>query len=157
MDPITVLVTALALGAAGGLKDVTGRAISDAYTALKALVKRRFTDVDLDLIESHPKSSSARGLLEEQLREALPQDAAATAEDIEIFTKTGELLKLIESRSPQIAPAAGVDIGELKASSVLIRNIVAEGVGVRINKVETTGAFTLTDVRAGRRGDPPRK
>ncbi len=41
MDPITLILTALAAGAALGLKDTASAAVKDAYTALKALVKRR--------------------------------------------------------------------------------------------------------------------
>jgi hypothetical protein len=41
MDPITLIVTALAAGAAQGLTDGASAMIKDAYAGLKALVKRR--------------------------------------------------------------------------------------------------------------------
>lgn len=41
MDPITLIVTALAAGAASGLTDTTATAVHDAYLSLKALVRRR--------------------------------------------------------------------------------------------------------------------
>jgi hypothetical protein len=41
MDPITLIVTALAAGAALGLTDTASSAIKDAYAGLKALVKKR--------------------------------------------------------------------------------------------------------------------
>jgi hypothetical protein len=41
MDPITLIVTALAAGAALGVKDTASAAVGDAYAGLKALVKRR--------------------------------------------------------------------------------------------------------------------
>jgi hypothetical protein len=41
MDPITLIVTALAVGAAQGLKDSASSAVRDAYAALKSLVKSR--------------------------------------------------------------------------------------------------------------------
>jgi hypothetical protein len=41
MDPITLIVTALAAGAAQGLKDSASSVVRDAYARLKALVKRR--------------------------------------------------------------------------------------------------------------------
>jgi hypothetical protein len=41
MDPITLIVTALAAGAAQGLTDNASAMIKDAYAGLKALVKRR--------------------------------------------------------------------------------------------------------------------
>ena len=41
MDPITLIVTALAAGAALGVKDTASAAVKDAYAALKALVRKR--------------------------------------------------------------------------------------------------------------------
>ncbi len=41
MDPVTLIVTALAAGAALGLKDTASTAVKDAYAALKELVSRR--------------------------------------------------------------------------------------------------------------------
>ena len=42
MDPVTLIVMALAAGAALGLKDTASAAVKDAYAGLRALVKRRF-------------------------------------------------------------------------------------------------------------------
>ena len=41
MDPITLIVTALAAGAAVGITDTASSAIEDAYAGLKALVSKR--------------------------------------------------------------------------------------------------------------------
>lgn len=41
MDPITLIVTALAAGAGQGITDTASAAVKDAYAALKAHVKRR--------------------------------------------------------------------------------------------------------------------
>ena len=41
MDPITLIMTALAAGAALGVKDTASQAVKDAYGSLKALVHRR--------------------------------------------------------------------------------------------------------------------
>ena len=42
MDPVTLIVTALAAGAAEALKDGAAQAVKDAYTRLKGLVANRF-------------------------------------------------------------------------------------------------------------------
>lgn len=42
MDPVTLIVTALAAGAASALQDGTSAAVKDAYARLKVLVTRRF-------------------------------------------------------------------------------------------------------------------
>ena len=40
MDPITLIVTALAAGAALGVQDTASAMVKDAYAGLKALVKK---------------------------------------------------------------------------------------------------------------------
>src|SRR3984893_5116252 len=42
MDPVTLIVTALAAGAASALQDGASAAVKDAYTRVRALVRRRF-------------------------------------------------------------------------------------------------------------------
>ena len=42
MDPVTLIVTALAAGAASALQDGASAAVRDAYARLKALVAKRF-------------------------------------------------------------------------------------------------------------------
>jgi uncharacterized membrane protein YdcZ (DUF606 family) len=42
MDPVTLIVTALAAGAASALQDGASAAVKDAYAQVKALVTRRF-------------------------------------------------------------------------------------------------------------------
>ena len=44
MDPVTLIVTALAAGAVLGVSDTASAAVKDAYAALKALVKKRLEE-----------------------------------------------------------------------------------------------------------------
>jgi len=44
MDPVTLIVTALAAGAASALQDGASAAVKDAYARLKDMVKRRFAN-----------------------------------------------------------------------------------------------------------------
>ena len=44
MDPVTLIVTALAAGAASALQDGVSAAVKDAYARLKALVTKQFAD-----------------------------------------------------------------------------------------------------------------
>src|SRR5689334_20841802 len=64
MDPITLIVTALAAGAALGLKDTASTAVTDAYAGLKALVTRKLAgrpaaDVVLSGHEKAPETWQA--------------------------------------------------------------------------------------------------
>jgi hypothetical protein len=42
MDPVSLIVTAVAAGASGALQDSAAQAIKDAYAAFKGLLKRKF-------------------------------------------------------------------------------------------------------------------
>jgi len=64
MDPITLIVTALAAGAAVGVKDAASAVVKDAYAGLKALVKKRLgeepgTELVLARYEQAPETWQA--------------------------------------------------------------------------------------------------
>ena len=42
MEPISLILAALAAGAAAAAKDTAGTAVKDAYEGLKALIKKKF-------------------------------------------------------------------------------------------------------------------
>jgi hypothetical protein len=61
MDPVSLIVAALAAGAAAGAKGVVTDLVADAYNGLKALVRRRFAgrssgEVALERHESNPEA-----------------------------------------------------------------------------------------------------
>jgi hypothetical protein len=73
MDPISLIIAALAAGAISGVKDTASQAVNDAYTGLKALLRRRFTgnqqaEDALEQAERQPGSDQA--ILAEHLRAA---------------------------------------------------------------------------------------
>lgn len=90
MDPISLIVAALAAGAIMGVKDTASQAIQEAYTGLKALIRRRFAgnreaDKALDQSERQPESDQA--LLADYLR------AAGAAGDEELIKAAQAVLK----------------------------------------------------------------
>jgi hypothetical protein len=44
VDPVSLIVAALAAGASAALKDTAGQAVKDAYASLKALIGRKLAD-----------------------------------------------------------------------------------------------------------------
>jgi len=73
MDPITLIATALAVGATGGLRDSASSAVRDAYSGLKAQVRDKLRgrpDVDAVLARHEDALGSWRALLEAELLEA---------------------------------------------------------------------------------------
>jgi hypothetical protein len=127
MDPVTMVVTALAAGAAAGLKDTVATAISDAYNGLKRLISDRYPGVSTSGVEKKPESEVQQSALAESLSDA---DAG---NDSELQRAAQELLEAIEANDPGAAKAVGVDLSRIEAGIIEIRRIRAsEGTtGVR--------------------------
>lgn len=73
MDPITLIVTALAAGAALGVKDTASAMVTDGYAALKALVKKRLDggpDAELVLAKHEKAPEAWHGALTAELTQA---------------------------------------------------------------------------------------
>lgn len=144
MDPITMIVMALAAGAAAGLKPTAETAIKDAYAGVKALITRKYAQVSLTPLENKPESESKRDSLKEDL-----QDAGAD-KDAELLAQVKALVEALEKHVPQSAAAVGVDLKDVKAAFLRVQKVSAEGTGVKVEKGEFTGGIDLGEVRAGR-------
>jgi hypothetical protein len=95
MDPISLIVAALAAGATAAAKDTAANVVKDTYAGLKALIRHRFggnraAEAALEQSERQPDSDPAG--LAEQLR--------AVAAD-----RDEELLKAAKALLQQIDPA----------------------------------------------------
>lgn len=100
MDPVTLIVAALAAGAAAAAKDVGGEAVKSAYSGLKALITKKFgarADVVTAVasIEQKPDSGNRRGVLQEEL------EAAGAGKDEELLEQVQALLALLEKNGAQ--------------------------------------------------------
>lgn len=96
MDPITIIVTAVAAGAAAASKDVASQVVRDAYAGLKRLVVRRFGDKAdvagaVEGVEGKPESEARKAVLQEELAQA------EVAQDAEIVEQARALLELLEA------------------------------------------------------------
>jgi hypothetical protein len=81
MDPITIIVTALAAGSTLGLRDTAASAVHDAYLSLKTLVRRRLgSRADGELVLA--RHSEAPGTWEGPLAAELTAAGADTDADL---------------------------------------------------------------------------
>jgi hypothetical protein len=151
MEPVTAIVTALALGAAAGLKDVTETVVTETYSALKKLIESRYKKVNLTLLESAPQSTARQKVVEEDLKEV------GAGEDLEVLENAQRLLRLVLENSPRAASAIGVDLKNVETASLAIDNVISSGGGVRINHLKTPGSIEIRNVRAGVEEDPSSK
>jgi hypothetical protein len=153
MDPLTLIVTALATGAAAGLKPTAEKAIKDAYEGLKALIVKRYerTKAAVPVLEHNPASEAGKAVL----RESLAEEGAT--EDEELLRQAQAMLQAIRLHDASAAEAAGVLIEDIEAgASVNVRDIISEG-SFTARKIRAEQDVTIEGVRAGRGGEPPGK
>ena len=116
MDPITLIVTALAAGAALGLKDTASSAVRDAYVGLKALVRKTLAgrpDAEVVLSQYEKAPETWQAPLVAELAEARADD------DLDLVTAARALINLIDEKGPRtgkytvdVRGAQGVQIGD---------------------------------------------
>jgi RIP homotypic interaction motif len=116
MDPVTLIVTALAAGAALGLKDSASAAVKDAYSSLKTLVKKRLAgrqDGELVLARHENAPETWEGPLAAELM------AAGAENDASLVAAAQALMNLIDepgSRAGKytvyVRGSQGVQIGD---------------------------------------------
>lgn len=116
MDPVSLIVAALAAGASTALKDTAGEAIKDAYAGLRSLLKRKLGDkqaaqVALDKHEEAPEVWEKP--LEAEIKEA------GVADDEEVVRAAQEVMKLADPEGAEagkynvtISGGKGIVVGD---------------------------------------------
>jgi hypothetical protein len=145
MEPVTLLLTALAMGAKAALKDTASLAVKDAYDGLKALIVRKFGNkASLESLAQRPESKAKQAAAEEDL-----VDAGAAA-DAEVMAKAREVVSAVERDDPATGAAMGIDFKGITAEFLKVGNIRSEGTGARLRDSQFIGGITLGDVTAGK-------
>lgn len=139
---MSVIVTALSLGAAALAKGALTEAGKDAYKALKDAVLRFVSPGDVEKLEQKPDSESRRGVLAEEL------EAAAKADDPELAGLAQALVSALRDAAAA-GGATGISLEEVEAVNVRLQRITASGTGVSIKKSTFTGDIDASDVSAG--------
>jgi hypothetical protein len=95
MDPITLIVTALAAGAASAMQDDAKAVVKTAFERLRHLVKKRFTSPDNGefMLEKH---AAAPDIWQAPLKQELEQSGAA--DDSELIDAAQRLMELLDPR-----------------------------------------------------------
>ena len=152
VDPITIIVTALASGAAAGLKPTAKQAIRDAYAGLKSLIQRKLgTIASVDALESKPESETKRKSVAEDLADA------GAGNNVELLDQAKALLDVLKEQEPTTVAAMGVDLKGIEAAYLKIKKVAATGTGISVEKAKFEGGIDIEDVTAGRGGDTPKK
>jgi hypothetical protein len=116
MDPVTLILTALAAGAAAGAKDTASAAVKDAYEGLKALVKNRFAgrrDGELALARYEESPDTWKEPMAAELT------ATQAGNDTHLVLAAQELMRLVDESGHQagkynvlVSGGQGVQVGD---------------------------------------------
>jgi hypothetical protein len=144
MDPVSLIVTSIAAGAAAALKPTAELAVKEAFEGLKSLIRQKFGKVDISPVEKRPDSKAKRDSLAEDLAEA------GAGEDTELLSSAERLVEVVRTHDAGAAAAVGVDLEDVKAGLIRIRHIVAtEGAaGLIAKRLDVAGEIDIEDVRA---------
>jgi hypothetical protein len=137
------IVGAVVAGAVAKAEDVGGRAVTDAYDALRALIVRKLGKGGaVKSVEDEPRSESAQAALAEALTKA------GLAADLELVHHA-EALRAAVARAAG-AGGAAIEVGDIIGkANVLVSNLVATG-RIELGDIRAeTGDATLTNLTAG--------
>ena len=116
MDPISLILTALATGAAAAVKDTAGQAVKDAYSSLKAALTRKLagSPIAQEVVERHEEAPE---IWDKPLAAEL--DKAGVADDAEVIRLAEELMAKHDPAGAragkytvQISGGQGITVGD---------------------------------------------
>jgi hypothetical protein len=142
VDPVTLVVTAVALGASAGLTETASSAVKDAYAGLKELLNHR--KIDVSSIERRPDSA----VQQEALRETLA--AVPDVVDQNLLDAAEQVTDVVATDQPDIAGVVGVDLEDVRTGFIRVRSISSSGPGFRGARLTVDGGIDIGDVQAGR-------
>jgi hypothetical protein len=144
MDPLSLLIGALATGAQAALKDTASNAIKDAYSGLKTLIVRKFgKKPSIDSLEEKPSSTAKRAAVAEDLGEV------KAAADSEVMALAKAVVKAVERDDPGAGNDIGLDLSGISAEFLKVGDITSSGTAARLRDSEFTGGITLGNLKAG--------
>ena len=116
MDPVTLIVTALAAGATSALQDDAKGAVKTALARLRGLVRKRFKDPANGeyVLDKH---ASAPEIWQPALQQELAESGAGS--DPDLIEAAQELMKLLDAQGAQagkyvvaVQDSQGVQVGD---------------------------------------------
>ncbi|WP_157101586.1 hypothetical protein [Nocardia shimofusensis] len=145
MEPVTIIASAVAVGAAAGMTDSAKQAVIDAYATLKRLLSTRYSGIDLAPLEQKPGSDAKRKSLEEDLID----EKADT--DTELLDASQQVIEAVRASSPEVGTVIGVNLADVEAAVLRVQRINARGersTGVQITRGRY-GVLDIGEVNAG--------
>jgi hypothetical protein len=137
MEPISLIVTALAMGAVAAAKQVGGHALEDAYAGLKRLIEDRYKRGGaIQALQEDPSSEPQKKALEDSLTRA------GADKDPEVVTSAKAVTQALAALPQATLAAAGIDFERVKAVNAKIGDIDVSGLakGIIAKDSDISGA-----------------
>lgn len=144
MDPITIIVTALVVGAAAGLKPTAEQAIKDAYVGIKALILRKYETLSVEALEQKPDSETKRASVAEDLTDA------GAGNDKELLDHAKSLLDAVKTHDRAAAAKLNINLDEVEAAYFKLKDAAGDGdISVNIKRGTFSGGIDMEGLTAG--------
>lgn len=137
----------MAAGAVSAFKDDATQAVKAAYAGMKNLITGKYQGAtsSLERLEEKPALEGRRTSLAEDLQ------AAGAYNDAELVERAVTLIAIIGKDDPDAAHTIGIDLKEIEAATITLRNVKASGTNataVRIHSATVSGDVTMENVTA---------
>ena len=146
VDPVTIVVAAIALGAQEGVRDTAKQLVKDTYAGLKRMISDRYKGVDPTAVENKPSSEHKRASLEADLK-----DAGADS-DAELLAAAKAVIEAVRADNPHAGDPIGVDLERVEAEAIRIHDVQSTGSGVRVRDAKVGGDIDISNVKSGNKG-----
>lgn len=156
MDPVSIIVSAVIIGAAAGLEPTATMAVKDAYQGLKQVIIDHYKDYrglvkSLDFVIDDPDDVDRQQLLKTKLVNAGAED------DNELVEAAKKIHAIIKQANPEAYETAiGMYIGELEANELDVESVSASGKGIdtKIDRAKIHGKASFKGIGNGQEADP---
>lgn len=153
MEPVTLIATAVALGALEGARETAKQAVSDAYLAIRRLLADKYAAVgpEVGVLEKKPSDKARREMLAEEL------EKAGAGDDQQLKDLAQELLSAVEAGDSDAPNTVGVLLRRASAGGdIEVTDITVDGgSGVFAEDVRAAGSIKFQGVTASAPQEPP--
>jgi hypothetical protein len=136
MEPISLIVSALVMGAVAAAKQVGGQALQDAYGGLKRLIEDKYKRGGaIQALQEDPSSEPQKKALEDSLTKA------GADKDPDVVASAKVVTQALAALPQATLAAAGIDFERVKAVNAQIGDIDVSGLakGLVMRDSDVTG------------------
>ncbi len=148
MEPISLIVAALAAGAAAAAKPVATKAVTDAYAGLKRIIQDRYASArdSVEHLEKAPDKQPRRDGVAEELA------ATTAATDTELVRQAQGVIEAVQTHDPEVARTFGLHLKGFTAKELTARDIethacAGPATGVDLEDTRIDGAASFEGIR----------